>query len=350
MAPKVSVIMSVYEGERYLRQSVESILNQSFTDIEFLIIEDGSGDDTWDILTEYASQDQRVVLVRNQENIGLTKSLNRGLAQATGKYVARQDADDVSFPGRLATQIEFLQKHDQVGLLGTAYHLVDEQGQTIETMHPPETDTEIRWQMLFHNAFCHTSVMFKRALLKEKSLSYDETLTSSQDYELWVRMLQQTSGANLQTPLVAWRRGEKAISNTRRDEQQEIATQIAARQINSLFAQKHFSLREVEKLRHYYCELPQRPEEEWAQIYRHHIQILGTFMKQPKVDPAVVCQILRKWVGRILSTLIATKRREAPMFGSLAFALRMYVSAILMHLARREKLSAKQPHVQVRQG
>ena len=254
----------------------------------------------------------------------------------------------MSLPERLATQIEFLHQHDPVGLLGTAYHVADEQGQVTETMHPPETDTEIRWQMLFHNAFCHTSVMFKRALLKENSLSYDETLSSSQDYELWIRMLRQTSGANLQVPMVAWRRSEKAISSTRRDEQQNNATQISARQINSLFAPTHFSRREVEKLRDYYCAHPQRPGEEWAQIYRQQIQILSAFMKQPNVVPTDVCHVLRKWIGRILSTLMATKRWETQMFGSLALALRMYVSAILMHLARRATPSAKQPQVQVR--
>ena len=105
MAPKISVIMSVYDGERHLGESVESVLNQTFTDFEFIIFEDGSTDSTWDILTDYSKGDQRIVLVQNRENIGLTKSLNRGLKLAKGRYIARQDADDVSLPERLATQI-----------------------------------------------------------------------------------------------------------------------------------------------------------------------------------------------------------------------------------------------------
>ena len=347
MTPKVSVIMSVCDGERYLRESVESMLNQSFADLEFIIIEDGSRDDTWAILTEYASRDQRVVLVRNQENIGLTKSLNLGLAQAKGKYIARQDADDASLQQRLATQTEFLEKHYQVGLLGTAYHVADEQGQTTATIRHPETDTEIRWQMLFHNAFCHTSVMFRRDLLCRANLFYDEDLTCSQDYELWTRMIQQIRAANLRTPLVAWRQSDTAISKTRRDEQQQIAIEISARQINRLFAQTHFSLKEVAKLRNYYHALPQLSGKEQAQICRQSVLILSAFMKQPNLDPADVCQILRKWVGRILSDLIANEKWETQMFGNLAVTLRMYASAVLMHLAGRAKLRAKQPKVQV---
>jgi glycosyltransferase involved in cell wall biosynthesis len=346
MTPEISVIMSVCDGEPHLRESVESILNQTFTDFEFIIVDDGSTDATWDILKDYAKRDERFVLVQNRENIGLTKSLNRGLKLAKGRYIARQDGDDVSLPQRLATQIEFLEKHEHVGLLGSTYHVTDEQGQTIATMHHPETDTGIRWQMLFHNAFCHTSVMLRRDLLNRANLLYDEDLTSCQDYELWSRMLQHIRAANLQTPLVAWRQSDKAISNTRRDEQQQIATEISAREINRLFKQTHFSLAEVAKLRSYYYALLQGPGKEQAHICRQFIEILSAFMKQPNLDSASVRQILRQWVGRILSSLLTAESWKTQMFGNLAVVLRMYASTTFMPLAGRAKLRSKQPKVQ----
>ena len=103
--PKVSVVMSAYNGERYLREAVESILNQTFNDFEFIIIDDGSTNSTGQILSSYAAQDPRIVLIRNRENIGLTKSLNKGLALARGEYIARMDADDVSLPNRFSEQV-----------------------------------------------------------------------------------------------------------------------------------------------------------------------------------------------------------------------------------------------------
>jgi glycosyltransferase involved in cell wall biosynthesis len=198
--------MSVYNRSEYLREAIESILSQTLKSFEFIIIDDGSTDGTWDILTEYAIQDQRIALVQNGKNLGLSQSLNKGLVLAQGNYIARQDADDVSLPKRLAAQIGYFEQQPRVGLLGTAYHIMNSQGQQQAVYRHPETDTEIRWQMLFHNAFCHSCVMFRREFLNRGDLFYDENLPCSQDYELWNRMLQQTSAANLKTPLVAWRK------------------------------------------------------------------------------------------------------------------------------------------------
>ncbi len=129
--PRVSVLMSVYNGERFLRDSVESILGQTFTDFEFLILDDGSTDSTCEILEEYANKDARIVLVRNDRNLGLTRSLNKGLRLVRGEYLARQDADDISLPKRLEMQVKFLDAHPEVGVVGSALEIIDENGNTI---------------------------------------------------------------------------------------------------------------------------------------------------------------------------------------------------------------------------
>jgi glycosyltransferase involved in cell wall biosynthesis len=108
--PKVSVLMSVYNGESHLGEAVEGILKQTFTDFEFIIVDDGSTDSTWSILSEYATRDKRIVLLQNKNNIGLAQSLNKGLAMARGEYIARQDADDISLSVRFANQVEYLDK------------------------------------------------------------------------------------------------------------------------------------------------------------------------------------------------------------------------------------------------
>src|SRR4051794_29608800 len=120
--PKVTVLLAVYNGERYLREAIDSILGQTFQDFEFLIINDGSTDSTREIILSY--HDPRIRLVDNEDNIGQTRSLNRGLALAAGQFVARQDADDISEPERLASQVAFLEIHPEVVLLGTWYRKI----------------------------------------------------------------------------------------------------------------------------------------------------------------------------------------------------------------------------------
>src|SRR3989337_2996755 len=123
---KVSVIMSVYNGERHLRESVDSILNQTFQDFEFIIINDGSKDQSKYILESY--KDERIKLIHNK-NMGLTKSLNIGISIAKGKYIARQDADDISEPERLKTQYDFMEANPGLGLIGSQFEVIKENGE-----------------------------------------------------------------------------------------------------------------------------------------------------------------------------------------------------------------------------
>ena len=157
--PRISIVMSVYNGEKYLREAVNSILNQTFKDFEFIIINDGSTDGTREILESY--NDPRIILI-HKGNMGLTQSLNKGIALAKGKYIARQDADDISLPERLEKQIEFLERNEKVALLGTAIEIIDEIGNYLQTIKPPTDDSSIRKGIKQNNYFCHGSVIFKR--------------------------------------------------------------------------------------------------------------------------------------------------------------------------------------------
>lgn len=207
--PLVSVVMSVYNGEKHLRESVDSILNQTFIDFEFIIVNDGSTDGTRAILESY--RDERFVLV-HQENSGLTKALNAGIVLVKGKYIARQDADDISKPDRLEKQVAFMEARPAVGLLGSRFEFINEKGEvTRQSMLP--TDNEVLQERLVRtNQFCHASTLIRREAL-DKVGGYREFFRYAQDYDLWLRIAEQCEIANLPDMLVQYRELEEAISS-----------------------------------------------------------------------------------------------------------------------------------------
>lgn len=179
--------MPVYNGQRFLHGATESILCQTWSDFEFLIINDGSTDNSREIISSFS--DSRIRLIDNPSNIGLTKSLNKGLELAEGEYIARQDADDISYPKRLERQVQFLNAHPDIVLLGTQARAIDEKGRPHKTnfLRIPVGMLTIRWYLMFQNAFIHSSVMFRRSTVWKELGGYDESFERAQDYELWSR-------------------------------------------------------------------------------------------------------------------------------------------------------------------
>ena len=217
--PRVSVLMPVYNGERYLREAVESILNQTFTDFEFIVINDGSTDGSADLLRAY--DDPRLRLIE-QANVGLTRSLNRGIALARGEYIARMDADDISLPTRLQMQIEFLGNHPTVGLVGTSVIHFDVDGKMIMEKLLLTESARIKEALLSANQLCHGSVMFRRECL-EKVGGYREEFKHVEDYDLWLRIAEHYEVANLATLLYKWRFTADGISVSHKLEQDRYA-------------------------------------------------------------------------------------------------------------------------------
>ena len=209
--PSVSVLMGVYNGERYLAQAIDSILGQSFTDFEFIIINDGSTDGTGEILHSYSDPRIRVV---EQSNVGLTRSLNRGISLARGEYIARMDDDDVSMPERLAKQVGFLDAYPEVGVLGTAC-LIRDMIKGTEWVPPVLTSNEeIRHNLIKGNPLIHASVMMRRSLLETLG-GYDESYLFAQDYALWMRLAPHTIMRNLPEALIVHREHWSTVSMAR---------------------------------------------------------------------------------------------------------------------------------------
>lgn len=201
-SPRISVLMSVYNGEKHLEEAIRSVLDQTFHDFEFIIINDGSKDSTARIIERYRRHDRRIQAY-DQSNQGLVAALNRGLGLARGEYVARMDADDVCLPERLAQQVEFLDAHPEVGICGTWLETIGELHG--EARRYPTDDTEIRCWLLFESALGHPSVMIRRAMLAQPSLSYDTACLHAEDYDLWVRAARHTVLANIPKVLLRYR-------------------------------------------------------------------------------------------------------------------------------------------------
>jgi glycosyltransferase involved in cell wall biosynthesis len=295
--PLVSVVMPVYNGGRYLPEAIESILNQTFSHFELIIIDDGSIDNSWDILTTYAAQDSRIVLSRNPENIKLIKTLNRGLSLARGQYIARMDADDISLPERLERQVAYLQRHPEVGLLGTGYYRLNDEGKR-SLRQPPLTDTEIRWKLLFGNIWCHPSIMFRSQLFETGELVY-RLFTHAEDYELWTRLLQHTCGATLRVPLVIYRVHDSSVCTMYCEEQTEMVATISARQIRALLPQRTFTLSEIKMLRR--CYSPDKLTQAEMDFCPVMFELFKVFERQPNVDHVIVRRLRRQWIKRLLA-------------------------------------------------
>lgn len=199
--PLISVVMSVYNGKKYVREAVDSVLDQDCADFEFIIVDDGSTDGTAAILSAYT--DPRIRVIR-QENRGLTRSLNRGIQEARGAYIARQDADDRSLPQRLATQAAFLLAHDDIALVGSAVEVLSNTGRHLATFRHPTDPSEIQKTLHNYNCFWHGSVMFRRDSFLALG-GYDERFVTAQDYDMWLRFSERHRLANLAEPLYGYR-------------------------------------------------------------------------------------------------------------------------------------------------
>lgn len=227
MEAKISVVMSVHNGELYLQESIESILGQTFRDFEFIIINDASTDRSRQVIESY--NDSRIRLINNEENLGLTRNLNKGIDLATGKYVARMDADDIAMPQRFAHQFAFLESHPDYGLCSTwartfgAYDI---------PLNFPTRDEKLKCCLLFQNPIVHPTVMFRTNVVRD--VRYDESLRVAQDFDLWHRIAQHTRIACLPEYLLMYRVHNSSTSATKSEAQEKVRNDIFKSYLNQL--------------------------------------------------------------------------------------------------------------------
>jgi glycosyltransferase involved in cell wall biosynthesis len=220
--PKVSIIMPVYNAEKYLNETIDSVLNQTYDDFEFLIIDDGSTDRSLQILNSY--NDPRLKVFKNGKNIGYVKTLNKLLELSKGEYIARQDNDDISFPNRIEKQVHFLNSHKDIGICGT--NVLTFGTKKKKTLFPIE-DYEIRAYMIIKSPFCHPTIMFRKSIFDDMGVAkYDESLCPAEDYAMWFEISKKTKLANLSEPLLKYRWHENNTSQLKKNIQIEKANTI----------------------------------------------------------------------------------------------------------------------------
>ncbi|MGC8658728.1 MAG: glycosyltransferase [Desulfomonilaceae bacterium] len=229
--PKVTVLMSVFNGSPHLRAAVESILTQSFSDFELLVIDDGSSEPVSQIIRGFA--DSRIRFFR-QQNMGLTRSLNKGLGLATAEYVARMDADDICLPDRLGKQYEIISSSPEFDLVGTFFEVVDETGKLLQKKSLITNPNYRLWRLLFHNNYGHGTIMFRRSSVITAGM-YDTCLRFAQDFDLWSRISRRNNTHIIPEFLYQYRlntAGEQA-SVKNYDDQLQAAIWISNRNLRS---------------------------------------------------------------------------------------------------------------------
>ena len=209
--PRVSVVMAVHDGERWLRAAIDSVLAQTFEDLELIVVDDGSTDGSAAIVR--GVEDGRIRLIANDRNLGLAASLNRGVAAARGEFIARLDADDLAMPERLARQVAFLDGNPDVGMTGSWYVELATDGRENERELPVE-HWDLRWHLCLYSPFAHSAVMWRRTLVRDRVGAYDERLAYSMDYDLWRRMASACRVANVPAHLVRIRSHAGSMTST----------------------------------------------------------------------------------------------------------------------------------------
>jgi len=222
MTPRVTVLMAVHNGEPYVRESLQSVLDQTFTDFELLVVDDASTDGTVEIVTALA--DDRIRMLRNERNLGQVPSLNRGLSEARGEYVARLDADDACLPTRLARQVEILDRQPRVGLVGTWMDAVDKRGRLLGRLQKTLEDyVDFLYHTLIMRVYVsHPSAMYRRDPVIALG-GYDETTGPAEDKDLWRKLaLERLEARIVPESLVRYRLHDQQLSQTQADYQRQV--------------------------------------------------------------------------------------------------------------------------------
>lgn len=219
--PKVSVIMSVYNDEHCVRSAINSIINQTFEDFEFIIVDDGSTDSTIEIIRQYT--DERIRVISNERNIGLTNSLNKALKNAKGKYIARMDSDDISLPERFEQQVKFLDEHEDTYLISCSYR---EFGSRFGCNRITAGEDEIRAQYLFGSVLPHPGFMFRKKVFDKYHICYNPKMKYAQDYDFQVRVSRRFHIACLSQILLYYRVSQNQISQKKALEQKAYADKV----------------------------------------------------------------------------------------------------------------------------
>lgn len=229
--PKVTFLLPAYNAESYISETLDSLLNQDYKDYDILVIDDGSTDNTYEVISHFNSN--KIKLIRNESNLGLIKTLNKGLSLIQSKYIARIDSDDLCMTNRLDRQVSYMDSNSNCGVCGSSIQYFP----SAFTLKLPVNDSRIKFDLIFRNAIAHPSVMLRNSVLQ--NFKYSEYFPNAEDYELWTRMAPQTRFFNLPEVLVKYRIHNNQISSRNSEKQS-----IISKEIRKIYLQKFLDLKE----------------------------------------------------------------------------------------------------------
>lgn len=227
--PLLSVVLPAYNAEAYLEPALRSVLEQSFRDFELIVIDDGSTDRTGELLGNF--DDRRLQVIRHELNAGLIAGLNEGIEASRGRYIARMDADDICEPTRFQRQIDCLETHPEIGVLGTAIRVIDDQGRPGAAFVMPVTPTDVEWAIPMLCPLAHPSVMMRTEFVK-RAEGYSPAALHAEDYDLWCRLSRLTQIANLREPLVSVRKHAASVTSALRHTHLDAAAMVAKAEVD----------------------------------------------------------------------------------------------------------------------
>lgn len=235
--PLVSIVMAAFNEENYLHESINSILEQTYHNFEFIIINDGSTDNSEEIILSF--KDPRIIYIKNDSNLKLIESLNKGLKIAKGKYIARMDADDISYTDRLEKQVAFMENNPETGISGAQLSIF---GDTNGTMTFPLVHEDIQLYLLITSSFGNNIVIFRRNIMEQNGFLFPKGYLHSEDYKCWTRWIMNTTAANMDDVLVKYRSHSSSVSIRHRSLQRETRNRIRAEYLAELFQLEKGSL------------------------------------------------------------------------------------------------------------
>jgi len=322
---KVSVLMPVYNREDLVREAIESVLRQDFSDFEFIIINDGSADNTDQVIRSFS--DERIRYFTNDLNLGIARSRNKAFSLSKGTYIAVMDSDDVCHPGRLAAQVGYLDEHPDIGVLGTAAQVIDRNNRKGVIYRMPSMHHMIKWEMPFRSPFVHPSVMIRRPLL-EQANGYDVERDTVVDYELWVRLRNFTRFANLDDVYIFYRHHERNITHTKSGEQMADALQIRRRVFEEEL-KTEIPIEEIYQLQLFLVSPTKASPKDVRTATYLIYRLARTFMKKPGYTKPEKQEIYRDALKKMAGIYYHKSRRD----------LRLIPAALLRNLLELEYIS-----------
>lgn len=224
--PLVSVIIPCYNAEKYVEEAIRSVMTQTYSNLEIIVTDDCSSDNTLMILETLAAEDSRIKVIKNEKNLKIVKSLNNMIGIAQGKYIARMDADDISLPERIEKQVSFLESNPEYGLCGTNAWHIDENGEVIGNSKLPITYEENKFYLAYYSTFYHPTIMLRSCIYKNNF--YSDDFLYAEDYELWCRLIfkENIMAVNLDEKLLKYRIFKTQSSSIHHHEQTESSSKI----------------------------------------------------------------------------------------------------------------------------